>query len=178
MTFEEFRSSQQRIHEHRKHKITGSLGVYDAYKWIRKNNWLNIGRVLTEKEFYSIIRTVNNKLADKLISGEEITFPHRMGRLELRKYKPFIGYKDGKLQVKLAIDWDATLKLWYEDQEAFEEKLLIKIPEKEIFKVLYNKFSAHYTNQSFFDFSTNREIKRSLTPKIKNRQIDAFLDNG
>jgi hypothetical protein len=43
----------------RYYKVNNSLGVYDAYKWIRKNKWFNIGRPLKEHEFYSIIRKVN-----------------------------------------------------------------------------------------------------------------------
>ena len=93
MTYEEFKASQQKIHDARKHKVTGSLGVYNAYKWIRKNKWLDLDRPVTEKEFYSIIRRVNNYLAEELSKGNDVTLPHRMGRLELKKHKPFIGYK-------------------------------------------------------------------------------------
>ena len=42
----------------RKFKVSGSWGIYDAYKLIRKNKWYDIGRPLTEKEFYSIIRQI------------------------------------------------------------------------------------------------------------------------
>ena len=37
------------------HKIRNSIGIYDIYKMLRKNKWLNIGRPLTEHEFYTII---------------------------------------------------------------------------------------------------------------------------
>ena len=50
ITFKEFKNKTQKVNESRKHKIRNSLGVYDAYKWLRKNKWLNIGRPLTEKE--------------------------------------------------------------------------------------------------------------------------------
>ena len=79
MTYEEFKSEVQHLSRPRKHKVTNSIGVYSAYKWIRKNRWLNIGRPLTEHEFYSIIRTVNNYLASSCIEGYTIKFPHRMG---------------------------------------------------------------------------------------------------
>lgn len=173
-TYEEFRAQQQKINSSRKHKVSGSLGVYDAYKWIRKNKWLDLERPVTEKEFYSIIRKINDYLAAELSKGEEIILPQKMGKLELRKSKPFIGYIKDKLVVNLAIDWDATLKLWYEDKEAYEEHKLVKIPEKEIFKVYYNKGDANYANKSFFDIRINREIKKSLKEGIKQGKIDAF----
>ena len=72
MTYEEFKSRIQHLSSPRKHKVTNSIGVYSAYKFIRKNKWLNIGRPLTEHEFYSIIRKINDYFADSLLHGEDI----------------------------------------------------------------------------------------------------------
>lgn len=175
MSYQEFKSSILNLKEHRTHKVTNSLGVYDAYKYIRKNKWLNIGRPLAEKEFYKIIRTVNKYLAEEFINGNDIVFPNRMGKLELRKRNalPVID-KNNKLKVTYAIDWDKTLKLWYEDEQAFNEKTLIRIPERNIFRVKYNKSTANYKNKSFMEFRVNRDIKTRLKQKIKNNEIDAF----
>ena len=75
MTLKEFIEEQKKVKEPRVHKITGSLGVYDAYRWIRKNKWLNIGRPLKTEEFYDIIREVNKYLAEELIKGNDVIFP-------------------------------------------------------------------------------------------------------
>lgn len=175
----EFRKKVLKVNKPRLHKVRNSNGIYDAYKWIRKNKWLNIGRPLTEHEFYTIIRQVNNELAYSLIRGDDINLPNRMGRLELRKYDAKIKVdSNNKVITNLPIDWDRTLKLWSEDEEAYKERILIKMEEKEIFKVFYNKKSANYENKSFMQFDVNRDIKRSLTQQIKNRAIDAFKLNG
>lgn len=170
----DFLSSIKRANEPRKHKIKGSYGVYDSYKWIRKNKWLNIGRPLTEHEFYTIIRSVNNYLADSLVLGNDVTLPNKMGRLELRKYDIKFSFDGNKVKSNLPVDWDRTLKLWYEDEEAFNNKTLVKIEEKEIFKIYYNKHVADYTNQVFYEFNINRDIKKRLKHKIKEGKIDAF----
>jgi hypothetical protein len=73
--------------EIRNFKVKGSVGVYDMYKAIRKHHWYNIGRPVTEKEFYGIIRGINNLLAEELANGQSVDLPDRMGRLELRKYQ-------------------------------------------------------------------------------------------
>lgn len=177
MTYEEFKSKVQHLSESRKHKATNSIGVYSAYKWIRKNRWLNIGRCLTEHEFYSIIRKVNNYLADSFLQGNDIKLPHRMGRIELRKYDVRVSFDGEKVKTNLPIDWDKTLKLWYEDEEAYKEKTLVKVEEKEIFKVYYNKQLAKYNNQVFYEFKVNRELKKALKKNIKEGRIDAFLLN-
>lgn len=175
----EFRKKVLKVNKPRLHKVRNSNGIYDAYKWIRKNKWLNIGRPLTEHEFYTIIRQVNNELAYSLIIGDDINLPNRMGRLELRKYDAKIRVdSNNKVITNLPIDWDRTLKLWSEDEEAYKERILIKMEEKEIFKVFYNKKSANYENKSFMQFDVNRDIKRSLTQQIKNRAVDAFKLNG
>ena len=169
-----FRKTILKVDGPRKHKVRNSFGVYDVYKHIRKHKWFNLPRPVTEHEFYTIIRQVNNMLANNILNGEDIIFPHRMGRLELRKKEAYIGFKDGKLVTNLPIDWDKTLKLWSEDEEAYKERLLIKMEEKDIFKVHYSKRNSLYENKSFYSFEVNRDIKRGLKSRIKNRLVDAF----
>lgn len=174
MTYEEFKKKVQHITSNRKHKVTNSLGTYDAYKWIRKNNWLNIGRPLTEHEFYSIIRKVNKYLADDFLKGYDIKLPHRMGSIELRKYDANIYIKDGKVKTNLPIDWNKTLKLWYEDEESYKNKTLIKVEEKEIYKIYYNKRLANYNNKVFYELNINRELKKRVKDSINEGRLDAF----
>ena len=169
-----FKSSIQKLNDTRIHKVNNSLGVYDAYKWIRKNKWLNIGKCLTEHEFYGIIRKVNDYLANELVRGNDVRLPNRMVRLELRKYDARITFDGAKVKTNLPIDWDKTLKLWYEDEESYKSKTLIKMEEKEIFKVYYNKHLADYNNQVFYEFNIKRDINRRLKQRIKEGKIDAF----
>ena len=171
---DDFRREVLKIDQPRKHEVTGSLGVYDAYKYIRKNKWMDIGCPLTEHEFYTIIRQVNNMLADRFLEGNDIDLPHKLGKLELRKYNSKVSFKDGKLKTNLPIDWDRTLKLWAEDSSSYKEKILVRLEEQEIFKVFYNKSKANYNNKSFYEFEVNRDIKRRLKQKIKEGLIDAF----
>lgn len=170
----EFIAGIKKVNESRVHKITDCYGVYDVFKWVRKNKWLNIGRPLTEHEFYSIIRRVNNYMAEELIKGNDITLPCRMGKLEVRKFKASIKLVDGKIKTNLPINWDKTLELWYNDSEAFTNKTLIRIEANEIFKFYYNKSSANYANKSFYEFTINRDIKQSLKKQIRNGKLDAF----
>lgn len=170
----DFIKNTKKVNESRTHKINNSLGVYSAYKWIRKNKWFDIGRPLTEHEFYSIIRTVNKHLADSLLEGNDIRLPHRMGRLELRKYETRFSFDKGKVKTNLPIDWNRTLKLWYENEEAYKNRTLVKVEEKEIFKIYYNKHLADYNNQVFYEFQITRDLKKRLKQRIKDGLIDAF----
>lgn len=171
---DEFRKRVLKVSGPRKHKVNNSFGVYDCYKAIRKNKWFNIGKPIPEHQFYSIIRTVNNYLAELLSQGNDITLPCSMGRLEIRKYDAKILLQGNKVITNLPIDWDKTLKLWSEDEEAYKNRTLIKMEEKEIFKVYYNRGKANYKNKSFLQFDVNRELKKNLKKNIKDKKLDAF----
>ena len=171
---DDFRKKVLKLDKPRQHKVNNSLGVYDAYKWIRKNKWLDIGRPITEHEFYTIIRQVNNLLAENFLKGRDIVLPHRLGTIELRKYETKMSFNNGKLHTNLPIDWDRTLKLWAGDEEAYKEKMLVKVEEKEIFKVFYNKGKANYNNKSFYEFNVNRDLKKRLKQRIKEGKLDDF----
>ena len=172
---DEFRRKVLKVDHSRNHKVKNSMGVYDIYKHIRKNKWYDIGQPITEHQFYTIIRQVNNVLADNLLKGNDIVFPNKMGRLEVRKFEPIIRFDDNKLTVRLPIDWDRTLKLWSEDEEAYKERTLVKMEEKEIFKVCYNKTRADFQNKGFYQLQINRDLKIALKKKIKLGNFDAFL---
>lgn len=171
---EEFRKKVLKVSESRVYRVNNSYGVYDAYKYIRKNKWFDIGQPVTEHQFYSIIRRINNLLAESLIHGHDIKLPCGMGTIEIRKYDVRISVEKGKVKTNLPIDWDRTLKLWSEDEEAYKERTLIKMEEKEIFKVYYNRIDADYNNKSLYEFVVNRDLKRRLKQRIKSGNFDAF----
>ena len=169
--FNSFLSNIKKVKGERKHKIKNSYGIKDYYKYYKETQ-LN---PLSLKEYTRIFKEINKQLKNLILQGEEITFPCKMGKLEIRKYKGEINFKNGKIKTNLPIDWNATLHLWYEDEEARKNKTLIKMQEEEIYKILYNKSSAQYINKSFYLFNVNRDIKIQLKKLIKDNNLDAFL---
>ena len=169
-----FRREVLKVNKPRVHKVKNSLGVYDAYKWLRKNKWLDVGPI-SEHDYYAIIRAVNKALVLHFLIAGSIKLPERMGEITLRKYPAKITLENGKVQTNLPIDWDATLSLWSEDKDSYEKRTLIRAEEREIFKVLYDKSKALYNNKSFYTFELNRDIKLSLKKQLKNGLLDAFI---
>lgn len=177
--FQEFSNNIRKVRGPRKHKIKGSYGIYDGFKYYRKIKPKNSEYVLTESQYFHITRRINRILGDKLLEGEDITFPYRLGRLEIRKEEAKIVIKDEKIKTNLPIDWNRTLKLWYEDQESYKNKTLIRAEEKEVYRVYYNRYVAEYTNKTFYQFNVNRDLKRRLKESIKERKLpDAFNLKG
>lgn len=174
MEYETFRNTIIKRSYPKKAKISNSWGVYDAYKHIRKHKWYDIGRPLKEHEFYTIIRKINRFLAKELAQGNPVTLPFRMGKLDLWKMPVGVSLVDGALKNTYPIDWDSTLRLWFENEEAKRDKTLLRHEAPDVFYVKYNKSKANYENQCFYKFQLNRFIKLALKENIKKGKIDAL----
>lgn len=129
---------------------------------------------IDEKTFNSIIKTVNGLLADRLTNGMEVNLPCKMGRLELRKFKTKVKFEEGKLITNKPIDWKETLKLWKEDEEAKEKKILVRHDTDFVFRTKYDIAKADYTNKGFYKFSLSRNNKRKIRDNINKGTVDAF----
>lgn len=155
-------------------KVQNSWGVYDAYKLMRKNHWYDIGKPVSEHDFYSIIRGVNNVIAEELSKGATVVFPANMGKLELRKSQRGVSIEGGRLKNTYPVDWLSTLELWYTDKEEREKKTLLRKEDKYVYHIKYCKFKATYPNKCYYDFTLNRGIKLLLKNNIENRLIDSL----
>lgn len=175
--YTEFINSIKKIHNKRNNRIKNSYGSIDGYRYYRKNKPKDPKYILTDCQYLAITRKINKILAGRLSKGEDIMLPERMGRLEIRKFKSRLDFKNGKVKTNLPIDWNRTLHLWYEDEEAKENKVLIRCEESEIYQVYYNKLKAKYNNKQFYCFEVNRDIKQGLKNNIRNGIIDAFIIN-
>lgn len=173
-TLREFKRRIKKVNQPREYKVRNSWGVYDGYKYYRKNKPDSKEYILTESQYFSIIRKINLHLVDELVLGNDVRLPKSMGTIEIRKYDSRVRLeKDGKLYTNLPIDWDKTLKLWYEDEEAFKDKTLVRVEEHEIFRVYYNRESATYNNKSYYKFLFNKDLRVRLKQRIKEGLIDA-----
>lgn len=173
-SFAEFLAEVQKQRTPKPRKVTNCWGVYDAYKQARKNGWYDVGKAVSEHDFYSIVRQVNKLIAEEIANGNSVTFPSRMGKLELRKIPRGVSIVNGKLKVTFPPDWSETMKLWYEDEEARKNKTLVRDESPFGYKVKYEKFDATYENKMFYQFTLNRFIRRVLKENIKNGKIDSL----
>lgn len=174
MDYKEFLEITQKKRGKKNFKVSGSWGVHDALNYVRSHGWFDIGRPMTEHDFYYIIRNINKLLAEGLVNGHEIQFPHSMGKLEIRRFKGGVRINNkGKLINTYTIDWDKTMKLWYKDEEARNMKILVR-NENDFYRIAYNKYHAHYTNQIFYEFTTNRFMRKAILGKGINGKLDTL----
>lgn len=97
-----------------------------------------------------------------------------MGRLELRKeYRGVYINEDGTMNITYPVDWKATLKLWFEDEEARNNKTLIRRTDQWVYRIYHDKWDATFNNKMFYDFTLNRYIKQKLKNNINKGIIDS-----
>lgn len=171
----EFKKRVRKVTEHHKHKIRNSLGIYDGFKYYRKNKPANKKYILTESQYFAITRLINNLLVEEIAKGNEVKLPHRMGTIEIRKYEKSVKIgDDGEVKTNLPIDWDNTLKLWYEDEEAYKDKTLLRLDEQELYKIVWNKGNVNFNNRTFYEWVFNRDLKLRLKHNIRKGITDAL----
>ena len=59
MEEQEFLNKVRKVKESRNHKVKNSYGIYDGYKFYRKNKPNDPKYVLTESQYFAITRKVN-----------------------------------------------------------------------------------------------------------------------
>lgn len=168
-----FRAKVLHAREH-KFKITGSLGVLDAYHWERDNGFPTIGHRVTHGAYSKIIRNIDKVLAEALSNGEEVLLPEYMGKLHLKKVQPRTSVKDGKLKTTLPIDWGSTLKLWEEDEEAHKNKQLVRHEVRDVFRIHHSVYDRVFPNAWYFKFYPGHYLRQRLVEKAKNNEVDAY----
>ena len=170
MTEQQFIADIKNVTKSRNHSIKNSIGIEDfLYEYLKEN------KDISSTTIRSIIKNVNLELANNLSFGQEIKFPRQMGSLELRSNNTYVKFKNGKLKTNRMIDWNATLKLWYKDKEAKHKKQLVRLENKKIFSVCYNRGKAKFTNQVFYEFVPNRALKQKIKENIQLGNIsDTF----
>lgn len=168
--YNEFLKSVKKVSSKRKHKVLNSYGIEDYYKHYKNT----VTNPLSYKNYSLVYKALNKTIQDMIVEGNDIVLPLQMGRIELRKrYNKYKIVKD-KLKISNPVDWQATLKLWYEDEEAKTNKTIVRQTSKCTYYVYYNRALAKYSYKNYYKFSFNRTLKVRLKNKINNAEIDAF----
>lgn len=159
MTLSEFRGSLN-AGIPRNVLISRSVGVEDIWKKIRKNKWPNIGKHIPLKIFIRVIRKINDYVKEDLLTNGRFYFPMKLGRLYPYILTKKVWLENGKVKDNLSIDWATTTKLWYEDEEAFRDKIIVKNNKEKSYVLMYSKIAVSPKWFRFFYFKPNQALTR------------------
>lgn len=131
---------------------------------------------LKYKDWKRIIDAVCEEVAQRLLAGEVVKLPKRMGSLSLRRKERKIAIgRDGKVIVNTPINWGATVKLWAEDENARANKILIRQECKYIYSIIHTKDNIVYLSNARIFYTPLRRLKLRLKEKIQQEgDIDCF----
>lgn len=162
-------------------KIKTHVAIPEQYKYYKNNNFE------TKDSFYYVSKTTYtkflkvffSKVVDAIITeGFEFVMPFRTGILAIRKYQQTLRYdNNGKVNLNnLPVNWNATLNLWEQDEEAKKQKKLIRYlnEDREIYNYRYIKKTANFKNKHYIGFRATRENKIKLKNAIKNNLVNCF----
>lgn len=166
MTFNEFRNSIQKVHSPKKGKLNCTYNIRKIVHYIKEHKMLPF--VVDRALFGRIISDCNKEAIKELIDKKVFKLPSALGRLELIKTHKYIKIKDDKVVTNNVIDWPNTIKLWYEDKGAYNNRTLVRLNRKVLFIPIYNKSPSRYKNNKYFGI----EFKRSLKQQICTQDND------
>jgi len=161
-------------------KIKKDYGMADYYKYFKKEYpELDI----TNKKFYNVIADFNEKITEMIIEDNlDYQLPHLGASIAVKKTKQIPKIVDGKLVNTSPVDWVTTNKLWNEDEEAKEKKLLVRFTNyhtsKYVFGIYLKKYIYSFKNKKYYKFKATRTFARLLGKRIKDEnkeRYDAFL---
>lgn len=160
-----------------KNRIGPKYGINDYYNHYK----LNCNK--HDKNTYkNIINSFFEILSKKIIHDNfEFKLPKRLGVIQLRKFKPTVKLKDGKIVKNFnPIDFKKTKDLWNRDEQAKKDKILVRHLNKHtkgfIFRIKYYYTSANYKNKKIYTFTAIRRIKKLITKATHENNIDAYLE--
>lgn len=174
-TLQEFkRRSRFPADRKKEYNIRNSWGVYDFYKYYRKTKPKDPKFIISDVQYYAIFRRVNELLVDSLVRTGELEFPYKMGKLIVFKktLKSWIA-PNGVRYTSRKVNWDKTLELWYNDEEAYRNKTLLYFENDERLTIRYNKTRAEFKNKYYYEFKPSRDIDR----RVKNESVVSLIIN-
>ena len=175
-SFEEFLKRSKNVSGNRTHKITGSQNTISGFYYYRKIRPKESQFVLKDIEYLSIIREMNNLMADSLIKNKSVKLPSGFGKLEIIKVEPISWIdKDNNFKTNRMIDMNSTFKLWYDDKEARENKTIVRYDDDFIFRIKYSTRGRLYKYNKYFSIQFNRELRQKLTAVIRIGNYDTYL---
>lgn len=148
----------------RKHKALNSWDLKNYYRYFKKKRKSQIG----EKQFGDIFRACMTWLVDNCLCERiRIKLPHRVGEIWVNEFvAKKVKNKEGKYVTKNPIDWGNTNKLWAVDEEARNDKILIRFDDYTHCYPMYKCPRGYVKNGSVYRMRFKSRMCKVLYDKI------------
>ena len=176
--FIEFKNTYVNPNGRSEGKIRNSFGVLHYYKYYVKQCKELKRPYIHRLVYFKILRFIGDKLRDYLALGNEMLLPKKLGKIYLVKTDIKVWENNGKYYTNRGIDWNKTLRLWFEDEESRKNKEVIYCNSRVKYSFKYIR-SYYVKNLSYYLFEFNRKLKRTCAKNVKKYKIiDSFCDDN
>jgi hypothetical protein len=142
------------------------LNIRSSYKLYKEK----VETPINEKDYVNIANGYMQFLIQKVIEGEEITIPAKLGTMFIQGTKKSLKFnKDGV--PLLPPNWAKTKQLWDSNPEAKQTKKIVYCLNEEtdgvVYKLLWSKNRVPIENKLYYNFILTRANKRAIHQQIK-----------
>lgn len=143
-----------------------NLNIRSSYK----RYFREVESPLELKHFITIANGYMQFLMAKVIAGEEITMPAKLGTLFIQGVKKRLAFNRDGVPM-LPPNWGETKKLWDKNPEAKATKKIVYCLNEEtngvVYKLHWSKNRVPIENKLYYNFILTRDNKRAIHKNIK-----------
>lgn len=144
--------------------------IKEAYNYYKNNT--KSSEKINLSDYRKLMNSFNTFLMKKILEGNEITLPHRLGKISIQGIHQNIRLDEQGNIKGTRIDWFSTKDLWFKNPEHAQKKTLVYFFNEHSDGVKYSfkwsKNNAPVQNKNYYTFIPSRHNKRTLAKLIKN----------
>ena len=142
------------------------VNIRSSYKSYKKT----VDTPVEEKQYLEIANGYMEFLIQKVLEGEEVTLPARLGTLFIQGVKKNLKFNKDGIPL-LPPNWAATKKLWDSNPDAKATKKIVYCLNEEtdgvVYKLHWSKNRVPIENKLYYNFILTRGNKRAINSSIK-----------
>lgn len=142
------------------------INIRSSYKLYKSQ----VETPVEEKEFLVIANGYMSFLMQKIVEGEEITMPAKLGTLSIQGVKKKLRFNRDGIPL-LPPNWAETKKLWDNNPEAKQTRKIVYCLNEEtdgvVYKLNWSKNRVPIENKLYYNFILTRANKRAIHNAIK-----------
>ena len=141
------------------------VNIRSSYKTYKES----VSTPVEEKQYLEIANGYMEFLIQKVLEGEEVTMPARLGTLFIQGVKKNLKFNKDGIPL-LPPNWAATKKLWDSNPDAKATKKIVYCLNEEtdgvVYKLHWSKNRVPIENKLYYNFILTRANKRAIHQNI------------
>ena len=141
------------------------VNIRSSYKTYKET----VNTPIEEKQYLEIANGYMKFLIQKVLEGEEVTMPARLGTLFIQGVKKNLKFNKDGIPL-LPPNWAATKKLWDSNPDAKATKKIVYCLNEEtdgvVYKLHWSKNRVPIENKLYYNFILTRANKRAIHQQI------------